>query len=227
METKTESRVEPSAEESGIFSKAEIAYGDDDIEPNLSDQMLENKLAEKKKQGTTFAVSERTLKDHQIKIIASAAWIKNLDLIGCEIENKSLSRLASLKLAHINLDSSNLTDAGAKELVQCAGLSDISLNSTKVTDDGIKSLTAMKGLQKLALSNTALTDKGLVELSKSESLNYVKFDKTLVTFGGIEQFCQNSKNCKTVLIRQCQNINSKHLEQLKREFPNVEFQWRQ
>lgn len=227
METKTESRVEPSAEESGIFSKDEIAYGDDDIEPNLSDQMLENKLAEKKKQGTTFAVSERTLKDHQIKIIASAAWIKNLDLIGCEIENKSLSRLASLKLAHINLDSSNLTDAGAKELVQCAGLSDISLNSTKVTDDGIKSLTAMKGLQKLALSNTALTDKGLVELSKSESLNYVKFDKTLVTFGGIEQFCQNSKNCKTVLIRQCQNINSKHLEQLKREFPNVEFQWRQ
>lgn len=226
-ETKPEGRIELTPQETGIYSQAEKAYGDADVDPDLSDKMLENKLAEKKKEGTTFAVSERTLKDHQLKIIANAAWIKNLDLIGCEIENESLRRLASLKLAHINLDSSNLTDVGAKGLVQCTGLSDISVNSTKVTDDGIRSLKALKGLQRLALSNTALTDKGLVELSKSESLNYVKFDRTLVTFVGVEQFCRNSKNCKTVLMRQCQNINSKQFEQLKREFPNVEFQWRQ
>jgi serine/threonine protein kinase len=221
METRQEGRVEPSAEESGIYSKPEIAFGDAEAAPELSDKMLENKLAEKKREGTTFAVSERTLKDHQLKQITSALWIKELSLSACEIANESLWRLANLRLRRIDLDHSNLTDSGVEGLAKCNGLQDISVNQTKVTDKGIKRLAAMKGLQRLALSNTALTDKGLVELSKSESLNYVKFDRTLVTFGGIEQFCRNSKNCKTVLIRQCQNINSKHFEQLKREFPNV------
>lgn len=226
IEIKPENRIESPPEETGIYSKAEQDYGDAEAGPLLPDKLLKSKLAEQKSKGNIFAVSERNIDDYQLKLITGAPWIKNMSLVKCEIPNESLWRLASLKLIGINLDASNLTDTGAAGLARCAELRDISINTTKVTDQGIKGLAAMKGLQRLALSNTALTDKGLDELGKSKSLNFVKLDGTMVTLGGIEQFCRKNKNCKTILLRWCKNISSEQFEQLKREFPSVEFQWR-
>ena len=67
----------------------------------------------------------------------------------------------------VNLNATEVTDAGLKELAGLKGLKRLGLAATKVTDAGLKELAALKGLQTVDLSEATVTFAGVAELQKA------------------------------------------------------------
>ena len=67
----------------------------------------------------------------------------------------------------LNLNGTQVTDAGLKELAGLTQMQNLGLSRTQVTDAGLKELTGMKNLQMVNLVGTKVTDAGVQELQKA------------------------------------------------------------
>ncbi|MGL4553566.1 MAG: hypothetical protein ACRC33_20585 [Gemmataceae bacterium] len=67
----------------------------------------------------------------------------------------------------VNLEGTEVTDVGLKELAALKNLTTLCLWCTEVTDVGLKELAALKKLTSLGLINTKVTDAGVKELQKA------------------------------------------------------------
>jgi hypothetical protein len=63
----------------------------------------------------------------------------------------------------VDLDRTQVTDAGLKMLAGLKQLQKLNLDHTRVTDTGLKELAGLKHLEVLVLSGTKVTDAGLKE----------------------------------------------------------------
>ena len=87
---------------------------------------------------------------------------------GRPFEDKDVHVLASLKdLTYVDLNHTQITDAGLKELVEIESVTALDLTGTKVTDAGLKELQKLKNLTTLSLAGTKITEGGLKEFKKS------------------------------------------------------------
>src|SRR4051794_31131219 len=67
--------------------------------------------------------------------------------------------------------STQVTDAGIKEIANIKGLSSLRLDSTQVTDTGLKEIAKHKKLTSLNLTGTKVTDVGLTDLANLRQLS--------------------------------------------------------
>ena len=122
----------------------------------------------------------------------NADEVVSLNLDDSEVTDAGLKELAGLKgLASLNLSSSSIyrhnkvTDVCLKDLAPFEKLARLELAKTKVHNKGLKELAGLKGLAFLDLSGTKVTDKGLTELAGLKSLAYLDLRDTKVSDEGL------------------------------------------
>jgi hypothetical protein len=86
----------------------------------------------------------------------------------------------------LNVDDTQVTDAGLRHLKGLNQLVILDLGGTRVTDAGMKSLRALSRLECLWLDRTRVTDAGLQNLKTLPQLQMLEFDGTRVTDAGLE-----------------------------------------
>ncbi len=97
-----------------------------------------------------------------------------------------LSRLAGLRLTHLNLHGSPVTDARLEQLASLQQVNYANLSRTEVTNDGLKHLKNLRGLDFLYLNETAITDAGLVHLADVKGLAKLHLDRLAITDAGLK-----------------------------------------
>ena len=115
---------------------------------------------------------------------ASLLVLHSLDLVHAlsQAEGKDGSRpMAAEEVVSLELEQTDVTDAGLKELSGLINLEKLDLNQVKVTNAGIKELAPFKKLRELNLWGTKVTDAGLKGLSNHKKLTLLQLDREKVT----------------------------------------------
>jgi hypothetical protein len=94
------------------------------------------------------------------------------------------------RLQGLNLDRTDVTDAGLRRLAGLSGLELLGLTGTKVTDSGLKNLEGLASLESLYLDGTQVSDEGLVSLKRLGKLKRLTLKGTKVTPSGASEFRQ-------------------------------------
>jgi internalin A len=121
--------------------------------------------------------------------------------LGCKATDGQLKALNNLvNLTHLELHSTQVTDAGLKELKGLNNLRWLSLMGSKgVSDEGLQELRELKNLDSLDLGYTAVTDVGMKELSELKNLTRLSLYNTKVTDVGLKEL-RELKNLKSLLL---------------------------
>jgi hypothetical protein len=90
------------------------------------------------------------------------------------------------RICRVDLDNTQVTDAGFEHLKGLANLVVLKLRNTQVTDVGLEHLKGMTKLEIINLSGTRLTDAGLEHLKGLTNLSEFGLDNTQVTDAGLE-----------------------------------------
>lgn len=96
-----------------------------------------------------------------------------------------LSQTQGMNLIDLNLDLSNVTDAGLSQLQGMTDLEQLSLMNTQITDAGLTHLKGLNRLKSLHLSNAQITDAGLRHLNGLTTLKFLSLDNTQITDAGL------------------------------------------
>jgi len=86
----------------------------------------------------------------------------------------------------LNLEMSNVTDNGIKQLPKLPNLICIDLDSTKITDESLKIIGKYKSLKEIWIEETQITDIGVKYLTELKSLEFISIIDTKITSKGIE-----------------------------------------
>jgi hypothetical protein len=86
----------------------------------------------------------------------------------------------------LDLNRTDITDAGLKELVALPNLTALDLTYSKIGDAGLKELFALKKLVRIDLSGTKVTVAGLKELAGIKTLKWVRVPYSIPE-GGIAE----------------------------------------
>lgn len=134
--------------------------------PDIQMDKLEKRLASPTYDKRLVVSQFAKLSDKTIELIANTSWIRNLTISRCEFNNKSLGRLKKLNLMRINLEHTKFNDQGAKSLSRCQTLQEIKAQSTDITNAGLKDLSSITGLKILRLGKTIVKADGIRYLCK-------------------------------------------------------------
>ncbi|MFM8272360.1 MAG: restriction endonuclease subunit S [Gemmata sp.] len=156
-------------------------------------------------------VTDRTLgvlrEVHRLPVLGNAEAAGNgrpimpedvirLNLDGTQVTDAGLRELAAFKnLTNLYLGGSPVTDAGLKELAVFKNLTTLTLHDTRVTDDGLKELAPLKNLATLTVP-CRITDDGLKELAPLKSLTTLYLGCTCVTDAGVQELQRALPRCK-------------------------------
>jgi serine/threonine protein kinase len=106
--------------------------------------------------------------------------------ISSSVSDKDLGVLRGLlHLRVLNLDHTESTDEGLKDIATLTNLVDLSLTNTQVTDNGLADLKSLTKLENLRLDRLPITDAGLARLSALPRLKSLSLYKTGVTDAGM------------------------------------------
>ncbi len=89
------------------------------------------------------------------------------------------------EIVEVDLNYTQITDAGLVHLAGLTSLQTLALFNTQVTDAGLRHLKGLTSLQTLGLSNTQITDAGLVHLAGLTSLQGLNLSGTKITDAGL------------------------------------------
>lgn len=111
--------------------------------------------------------------------------IWSIDLRGRTLSSNLHSELGSLtNLEFLNLNYTQVTDAGLERVKGLNKLTSVGLVSTQVTDAGLEHLNGLTRLETLGLLDTQVTDAGLEHLKGLTSLRVLWLHNTQVTAEG-------------------------------------------
>jgi serine/threonine protein kinase len=131
----------------------------------------------------------RTNHDREAKTAAQLPsipfFVTQVDFSGISFRDTELNHLAGLRLTHLNLHATPVTDAGLAQLTALDEVKYLNLQRTSVTDDGLAYLKQLRGLDWLYLSGTAVTNAGLVHLKDLQALRIVHLDDLKITDAGL------------------------------------------
>jgi len=80
----------------------------------------------------------------------------------------------------------------------------LDLDLTNVTDAGLKEIAELKNLTMLDLATTKVTDEGLKEIAKLNNLRFLRLDDTVVTDAGLKKLQEALPRCRLQLVRRFQ-----------------------
>ncbi len=111
-----------------------------------------------------------------------------VDLQGSEVTDAGLEHLKGLtELQTLDLWRTKLTGAGLVHLRGLTKLQLLEMSETKVTDAGLEHLKALTRLEALSLGSTKVTDAGLEHLKGLTQLQSLNLFNTQVTDAGLER----------------------------------------
>jgi hypothetical protein len=124
------------------------------------------------------------------------AWIRNLvgveflaDLERVRYRHADDSKLARLRglvnIKELELQGTQVTDAGLIYLEGLTNLQLLALDATEVTDDGLTHIRGLTSLQRLSLGDTQITNAGLEHLEGLTNITHLGLDYTNVSAAGL------------------------------------------
>ena len=112
--------------------------------------------------------------------------LTDVDLNNTQMSDAGLGHLKELKsLRSLDLLRTQVSDAGLVHLKELKSLTRIILNGTKVTDAGLVHLKELKSLTQFTLSNTQVSGAGLIHLKELKNLTLLNLNDTQVTGEGL------------------------------------------
>ena len=127
-------------------------------------------------------------KPNTIANLSAPAAAFALDLSTTEIPDAGLRELAGLKTLHsLDLSSTRVTASGLKSLAPLAELRSLYLRGTKTSNFGLKGVAALKAMEHLDLAGTQVTDVGLRELKPLKRLRTLELTGNAITDNGVSE----------------------------------------
>ena len=155
---------------------------------------------------------------HNLPVIKCIAGIDAVDPAFSDKDLKLLRR--STRIGYLDLDRTQVTDAGMLYLQTFSRLTILELDSTQVTDVGLASLKGLTGLRVLTVHDTQITDTGLVHLRNLKGLRQLDLGKTHVTDEGLSNLA--AFGALERLNLEGTHVTQDGIERLKRALPNAE-----
>ncbi|MCR9234810.1 MAG: hypothetical protein NXI29_27770 [bacterium] len=84
------------------------------------------------------------------------------------------------QLKHLNLDKTKITDRCGSQISQFLQLEKLFLRETRITSEMLRSLQSLKKLRQLFLDDTEISDAGVKHLKALDSLVYLDLDNTRI-----------------------------------------------
>jgi Leucine-rich repeat (LRR) protein len=145
--------------------------------------------------------------------------VREVDLNGTQVTDAGLAHLQGLTaLQELYLRGTQVTDAGLAHLRGLTGLLSLNLNDTQVTDAGLAHLQGLSGLGTLSLSGTQVTDAGLAHLQGLTGLQELSLRLTQVTDAGLEHL-QGLTGLEILILNGTQ-VTDAGLGQFRQALPN-------
>ena len=137
----------------------------------------------------------------KIKLLKSITW---LQLENSQITDAGLKEIADLpNLLELDLTNTKITDAGLKEIKRMKSLRGLRLDETSITDAGLNELSDCTSIQLLGLTATQISDSGLNALARLTKLQILSLTDTRVTDKGIEIVGENLKQIYSFHVARC------------------------
>jgi Leucine-rich repeat (LRR) protein len=117
-------------------------------------------------------------------------------LLGLEMENSNLTDAGieplsmGIRLTNLTIAGSRMTDAGLDHLSSLTSLERLRLDRSAITDAGLARLKSLKSLETLSLTETKLTDSSVETLAGFQSLKSLNLDRSGISPAGIERLKQ-------------------------------------
>ena len=126
----------------------------------------------------------------RLQMLADRVRAEKTDIIDARpfpsVSDRDLTVLRGLShLRDLNLDGTETTDEGLKEIATATGLASLSLTNTRITEDGLAGLANLTNLEFLRLDKLPITDAALVHLRALTRLRIISLYKTGVTDKGM------------------------------------------
>lgn len=159
--------------------------------PHLNANMLESILTMRPLK--QLRILQSPLKDEDLNIIARIENLEDLDLDFTQITDAGLANLKSCeKLRSLNLTQENLTDNAIDSILKIPNLSELYIHHAAITDEGLKKISQLKNMQVLRVAPGFFTSEGLRQIQDMPKLRELDFSvntmepKSLITNKGIE-----------------------------------------
>ncbi|MCH7703023.1 MAG: hypothetical protein IID37_15175 [Planctomycetes bacterium] len=145
---------------------------------------------------TELDLSHSTIPDPVWPLIGALSKLASLNLNGTQVTDAAVGHLTGLAgLQDLSLQNTQVRDAGLAQLKGLAGLQQLWLNHTPVTDAGLAHLKGLAGLRTLGLNDTQVTDAGLAHLKGLAGLQTLWVNDTQVTDAGLAELKKALPNC--------------------------------
>lgn len=144
-------------------------------------------------------LSSRTVNDDLATTLVDFAGLQELDLDNTQITDAGLaglSRLPNLRVLH--LDRTAVTSDGLASLRGLPNLEELYLMKSKVSDFGLEYLARLPKLELLYLDQTQVTDVGLERLDESTNLRCLSLIGTRATKEWVARLQQKLPDCRIV-----------------------------
>lgn len=136
-------------------------------------------------------LTHNKLRKHDLKLLAKAQGIFDLNLSDTEIDDEDLAEISTLKMiANLSLQRTSITDGGLKHLRRLTELQRLELDGTKIAGAGLSNLESLPKLQHLRVSGTQVGDNECQQIGKLTSLRTLDISNTRISDRGLESLAQ-------------------------------------
>jgi len=133
-------------------------------------------------------LAKTAVTDDGLAIVGRLRELESLSVVGLEIDDRGIEHLKSLRLTHLSLWKTRVTDAGVRHLRHMTMLRMLTLDETQITDAAMEDVGELVNLEEwLGLTDNRLTDAAVPHLSKLTKLRSLNLLRTNVSPEGLRQ----------------------------------------
>jgi hypothetical protein len=129
-----------------------------------------------------------SLADRDLAVLQGLTHLKNLNLDNTEVTDEGMKDVAqAANLVSLSLTNTQVSDAGLAHLRPLTNLDDLRLDKLPITDAGLAHVGDFSRLRKLSLYQTHISDAGLTHLKSLSNLERLSLDETSIGDEGLRQ----------------------------------------
>jgi internalin A len=135
----------------------------------------------------SLQLGTHSISDAGMAYVAKIRSLKELALFSTMVTDFGLRGLKGLQLTELVWTGTHITDEMIPVISEFPDLQNLWLDSSQVSDAGLKPVLQLPHLARLSLSNTLVTDSSIQTLSAIANLSRVWVDKTKISAAGVAQ----------------------------------------
>jgi hypothetical protein len=126
--------------------------------------------------------SRSKMNDVALEWCRNLPYLRRVNVDFSEVTDAGLKHLAgNIRLASLEVAGTRVGDGGLEHLTHLRNLRRLDLSATKVSDAGLKHLRGIVGLQELSLAETDVGDQGIMQLRGMSELRSLTLDGTRIS----------------------------------------------